>query len=315
MSTPSPSPRTRCQNCDAPLQGPYCSACGQHDVDYSGSFWHLVEDALEGALHFDGKFFKSARFLFNRPGFLTNEFIAGRRARYTHPVRMYVFASFLFFAACVLAGRTRTPPDAGAAGSRVEGSGDASAGRLPEAKGAENGKPALKVVAGSVGQERAGRRSWLDGRLQVSIDPNDKVSTRELSEEFWHLMPEALILCVPFLALVLKLVYLRSRRAYLEHLIFALHVQTLVFLSLIVIGVGGALGSWFSPGVENGIGALLVAGMFCLIFRAFRVVYRQGRMKTAVRLALASVGYFAVLICAFLALGIASAYLVSRNSS
>jgi hypothetical protein len=54
-----------------------------------------VEDGLEGILHFDGKFFTSARYIFTRPGFLTTEFIAGRRARYMHPVRLYFFASFL----------------------------------------------------------------------------------------------------------------------------------------------------------------------------------------------------------------------------
>jgi len=69
--------RPHCLNCGSPLNGPYCSKCGQHDVDYCGSFWHLTEDALEGALHYDGKFFKRARYIFTRPGFLTTEFVAG----------------------------------------------------------------------------------------------------------------------------------------------------------------------------------------------------------------------------------------------
>lgn len=47
--------------------------------------------------HFDSKFFETVKDLIFRPGFLSNEFIKGRRARYLHPVRMYVFTSAIFF--------------------------------------------------------------------------------------------------------------------------------------------------------------------------------------------------------------------------
>ena len=89
--------RAHCQNCGAALTGPYCAQCGQHDVDYHRSIWHIVEDSIEGFFHLDGKFFRTVRYLFTRPGFLTREFIAGRRERYANPIRFYIFVSFVFF--------------------------------------------------------------------------------------------------------------------------------------------------------------------------------------------------------------------------
>lgn len=47
--------------------------------------------------HFDGKFFSTVKYLITRPGFLSKEYISGRRASYLHPIRMYVFTSAVFF--------------------------------------------------------------------------------------------------------------------------------------------------------------------------------------------------------------------------
>ena len=118
MSSNTSAGRSNCQNCGAALHGPYCAACGQHDVDYHRSLWPILEDALEGFLHIDGKFFRTVRLLFTRPGFLTQEFNAGRRVAYTQPLRLYIFASLLFFAANVV--KTRPPTEAEIARANTE---------------------------------------------------------------------------------------------------------------------------------------------------------------------------------------------------
>ena len=297
--------RSHCQNCGSPLQGPYCSACGQHDVDYSGSFWHIIEDGLEGALHFDGKFFRSARYIFTRPGFLTTEFIAGRRATYMHPVRLYIFTSFLFFAVCLLI-RLDWKPHGGAALG-------ASAGKNPSTT--EEASPNRKEVplAPAISQRSpaAVKQSWLDNPLQITVDPQDNVGEKDLTNEIWHLLPATLILCLPLLALILKAIYLKFDRPYFEHLIFALHVQALAFLSFLLIKAGGALASLVSKEVESIVGFILLLGMFGLIYRSFRTVYGQSRGKTALELLLAVAGYGLVLLFAFVGLLAASSHLLS----
>lgn len=271
--------RSHCQNCGAALSGPYCSQCGQHDVDYTKSFWHILEESLEGMFHVDGKFFRSAQFIFTRPGFLTNEFLAGRRTRYAHPLRMYFFASFLFFVVVALSG----PP-------QVQDP-------VPT-PGAPQAPPSTSIA---VKVEREGVKGGQLERIftnpiQIKVGPGDKVSQKALNDEVSHLLPTLFFVCVPLLALVLKLVYIRSGRPYVEHLIFALHLQALAFLSFIVIKAGWALGFLVAGTGNNAIGFLLILGLMALVYRAFRVVYGQGRLTTALKLLLTGALYMMILI-------------------
>jgi hypothetical protein len=61
------------------------------------SVWGLVSHFLYDITHFDGKFFSTLGYLVRKPGFLSKEYIRGRRASYLNPIRMYVFSSALFF--------------------------------------------------------------------------------------------------------------------------------------------------------------------------------------------------------------------------
>nr|WP_240155254.1 DUF3667 domain-containing protein [Chitinophaga sp. Cy-1792] len=47
--------------------------------------------------HYDSQFFTTLKYLLIRPGFLTREYMAGRRVRYVNPIKLYVFVSFVFF--------------------------------------------------------------------------------------------------------------------------------------------------------------------------------------------------------------------------
>lgn len=54
-------------------------------------------EALEAFLHFDGNFFRSTRALLFRPGWLTEQFNAGKRVAQMPPFRLYLFVAFVFF--------------------------------------------------------------------------------------------------------------------------------------------------------------------------------------------------------------------------
>lgn len=86
-----------CLNCNAELHGRYCHVCGQENIEPKETVWGLISHFFYDITHFDGKFFSTTRYLITRPGFLPKEYIEGRRARYLHPIRMYVFSSALFF--------------------------------------------------------------------------------------------------------------------------------------------------------------------------------------------------------------------------
>ena len=86
-----------CLNCNASLYGRYCHVCGQENIEPKQSAWHLVTHFFYDITHFDGKFFTTLKDLVVKPGFLSREFITGRRFSYLNPVRMYVFTSAFFF--------------------------------------------------------------------------------------------------------------------------------------------------------------------------------------------------------------------------
>ncbi len=88
---------THCLNCGADLSGRYCSNCGQDSQEHPDSIWHLLHHFLNDITHYDGKFWNTVSPLLIRPGFLTMEYMRGKRASYLNPVRMFIFLNFVFF--------------------------------------------------------------------------------------------------------------------------------------------------------------------------------------------------------------------------
>lgn len=86
-----------CLNCGTYVQGRYCHQCGQENVEPRESFWAVFTHFVADIFHFEGKFFKTVGLLIRRPGFLTAEYMRGRRMSYLHPVRMYLLTSAVFF--------------------------------------------------------------------------------------------------------------------------------------------------------------------------------------------------------------------------
>lgn len=86
-----------CLNCGTELQGKFCHNCGQENLQIKESFGHMVNHAVSDYFHFDQQFFHTLKPLLFKPGKLTIEYMAGRRAQYLHPVKMYIFISLVFF--------------------------------------------------------------------------------------------------------------------------------------------------------------------------------------------------------------------------
>lgn len=98
-ATDDPILKATCASCGAKLKGDYCRKCGEKKIiperDFSMrkfmnlTMWHFA--------HFDSKLMRSVALLFAKPGFLTAEWIAGRRVGYMKPLQLFVVASVLFY--------------------------------------------------------------------------------------------------------------------------------------------------------------------------------------------------------------------------
>ncbi len=98
-----------CLNCGTELIGSHCHVCGQkaHLHRTIGAFMH---DLLHGALHFEGKTWRTLPKLFLKPGELTRRYIDGERARFVSPMALFLFFIFLMFAVFQVSGIS-TPVD------------------------------------------------------------------------------------------------------------------------------------------------------------------------------------------------------------
>ena len=344
---PAAPPRL-CQNCTAPLHGPYCAKCGQHDVDYHRSFYHLTHDLLENLFHFEGKFFVSVAWLLTKPGKLTAEFNAGRRQSQLNPLRFYLFVTVLFFVGVHLLNHGHIfdfdRKEADRAASKIQSTiSDANAltkdltpaqkeefGRLigetieanpqrfdpriiPELiERVKRETPATDAPHAATPRKKK-RNATIDVGSEGGRELKRKLASGEITlskivDEVEGRVPTLLFLGMPICALLLKLLYRRSRRYYIEHLIFSVHLHTWAFL-VFMVGIGyfklAALGPrWLT----TAFGWLLTAWMLWYVFAAFRTVYQQGWIKTGVKLMLLGSTYLFTIITltgAILALTIA----------
>lgn len=125
---------------------------------------------------------------------------------------------------------------------------------------------------------------------------------------FFGAMPKALFVLVPVFALLLKLVYLRSGRQYLEHLVVALYSHSWLLLDILAIGVLDLLGDWLKPhaawaaSAAGWIGALLWLAMPAYLLLMQKRVYGQGWLKTLLKYLFLGSAYFSLVVIAALAL-------------
>jgi hypothetical protein len=226
-----------CPNCGAELKGAYCSECGQKAGHSNPSAHELLHEVWHEVLHLDGKLFATTRALLFRPGFLTREHFAGRRARYVPPLRLYLIFSVLYFGVVQL-----LPADAG---------------RRSQFN---------LTVTPSAGETAAD----VQRELESKGFKNQEDARRQTNEALVHYIPQAFFILVPFFAALVGLVNWRSGLNYPQHLYFALHVHSAAFAISAISQV-----AWVIPNASIGdlVRAVGVFSMFGYAGAAMKRVY------------------------------------------
>jgi hypothetical protein len=94
-----------------------------------------------------------------------------------------------------------------------------------------------------------------------------------------------MFIMLPFVTLFLKLLYIRRKRYYMEHLTFMLHIHAFMFL---VLAVALLLSHYQNIPNATFYGVLLILLYMVL---AFRKVYKQGWIKTLFKMFILFTGY------------------------
>jgi hypothetical protein len=291
----------QCDNCGAPVSGKYCSRCGQRLEHQIHSVLHFTREATEDLTHADSRLWSTILALLFKPGFLTREFLSGRRVRYLPPLRLYLVLSVLFF---LILGLSPHEPRV----VTIKSGNGAAAVMLVPPDEVED----FAAKPGETPQQREERicSPDYDGPASSFVLPSLKQACRKFVEDggrtaaeaFLHNLPRALFILLPALALVMKAMYRRPRRYYVEHLLFFLHNHAFGFL---VFGLLVLLMRFVPPAIGTSLTLIVWLYVPYYLFVSMRRVYGQGRWLTSAKLTVLSLTY---LICAVVTLALTGAY-------
>src|SRR6266404_3831457 len=140
---------------------------------------------------------------------------------------------------------------------------------------------------------------WIEGRAKEKMGEHGTNMGFFISTLFSNL-PYMMLCCIPLFALLLKVLYIRRRIFYIDHLIYALHIHSFFYTGIMLI-VFITMGlNRIAPGAIAGwIIALLWIAFVVQIFLSIRYVYRQGWFVSVLKF---FTGGFVYLIVLFLAL-------------
>lgn len=365
-------PITQCENCGAQLEGHWCGKCGQPAIDYRRSFRHVIADLLNEFLNWDSKFFATIVLLLVRPWKLTNDFLAGHRVRYVHPLRLYLLASILFFFAAsygiksahlqpidlspstraeirselekenvppevrekieqALGGKPVAPEKRAALEEQLKNENLPKEARDEIQQRLEYGEPSpmnartkledtIKTLTPDVRAKveeslKKAQNKAVIFEADKDEKPNDmpkwleKRAREKFGEHGTNIqfflvtlvsnLPYMMLACIPLFACVLKLLYIRRRVFYIDHLVYALHIHTFAYVGivLIVLTTIGLNSTALGP-VAGWVIALLWVAFIVQIFLSIRRVYRQGWLFSIFKFFLGGFIYLIVFVAA-----------------
>ncbi|MEP3120541.1 MULTISPECIES: DUF3667 domain-containing protein [Alphaproteobacteria] len=95
---------SRCTNCGAVTDDRFCPSCGQSTTDIRRPAVSLLAEYFDGLFAWDGRLLTTLRHLYTRPGQVAADYVGGKRAGLTPPIRLYLIMVVAFFAVLALAG-------------------------------------------------------------------------------------------------------------------------------------------------------------------------------------------------------------------
>lgn len=288
------------------MRGDYCYHCGQRNQQVIGFFPTLVLEAFEGLFAFESRTWRSIWLLFSRPAWLTREYLAGRRIRYLPPLRLFFafLLAFLFAVSVemfldsigididsepVVAGQDVSDETLGEdelVEFRTELQKLADRLQIPFLS-AENNRKFVALL-----QDRAIRNF-----TAIREDPLDFV------DQLLEYLPVLLLVMMPVLALIQKIVYIRSGRYYIEHLLLSIQNHSFLFLTFILVFLLDLI-IWLDfgilPAIAGFLRILLNLWTVAYLYLSLRQFFGQGYLLTGLKFVSISLTYGIVLLTGIL---------------
>ena len=246
MAAHDPTP---CPSCGTLRASRYCPECGERTVEKDDlGLLAFLRDAFHFQTHMDNRVVATVGMLLRHPGAMTEAWIQGRRRDFAKPIQLFVVVNLIFFLLAPSLGILLFTVSSWTPGKGLPG---LSAEQLLK-KQAELGYTPEQMVHA----------------LNHALDPHKK----------WFFL-----ILIPLTTLLLWC--LHPKRRIVEHLVFAIHHASCIFLYLLGLGLlmWAFLVLALPPRVPQGL-ALGVLGALCVyLFLAIRRVYGGGALWTGLR--------------------------------
>lgn len=82
---------THCLNCGHTFKGNFCPNCGQKAETKRLRLSEMLINMIGPFVGGDNRFVRSCRDLIIRPGYMTRDYVLGKRIRYYHPLQLFVY--------------------------------------------------------------------------------------------------------------------------------------------------------------------------------------------------------------------------------
>jgi hypothetical protein len=303
-----PQEQGPCLNCGTILSKDdlFCFHCGQKRLDREDiSFRHLIGDSFLDYFHFDSKFFRTILPLLYKPGWLTLEYMKGKRKSFVEPFKLFLVISVIYFLLLPLS----KEPESGKISPAQSNSPQLQAGKKTDLSHvryslngvslSKSGMDSVKNEIDSIGRKRyvekhfARESFWT--KLFITQVLKIMISTgQSFVTVLEHTASKLIFLFIPVFAALLKLFYIRRKRLYFEHLIFSLHLHAFIFLLFILYLLIELI---FPLNLFFIIMIILVYG-----FLALKKYYGQAFGKTLAKMLLVSMSYLIIGIPLFILL-------------
>jgi hypothetical protein len=259
----------------------------------------MLLEALDDQFSINSALPRTLGALLARPGHLTREYMAGRIVRYIPPFRLYLVTSVVFFLALSLLPDLRNPT-VNLGTTVTVGTPDSARALRPPAPPDLSRRPAGAPVF--VPPPPPPTAGWLQGRVHTGDPTLDSIvnaridhfrrmepreAVRQVISGFLEKVPQMMFVLLPIFAGLLMLMYAGSKRYYVEHFVFALHVHASAFLIYLAMI---ALVRW--PGAT----AALLCWLLLYVYLAMKNVYGQGWFVTGVKYLMLGMAYVFLLV-------------------
>jgi hypothetical protein len=214
-----------------------------------------------------------------KPGQLTVAYLSGKRQKYMSPIRLYLLFSIVAFALLAflnsrdgLGVNVETAPS-------VEISDDVGE-QTVEGFSPKDGEPfETGLFSSEVDAQIEQTIKSAISSIQRDIAAGN---TEAMKSKFLEPLPTVLFLFLPIVALLFKILYIRSEKYYVEHLIYVVHNHSFLFATMIFTGAITELGLLWPP-LEIIIGLSLLSVLSFYGYRYLRQIlidkYSKSKLK------------------------------------